>query len=139
MRARDAAAAVTPPRSRSAASFFVARGAALVIVLGFAAACGAALALGFDHVSDDDFARVTIAQTFARRPHLDPSGTSWLPFPFWALGGALAVLGRSLAAARVASVALASLAAALPYAALRATGASRGRALAAAAFALLAP
>ena len=97
------------------------------------------LALGFDHVSDDDFARVTIAQSFAHAPRLDPSGTSWLPFPFWMLGGAMAVFGRSLAVARVASIAFASLAATLPYLALRMTGSTTRRAGLALAFALTSP
>ena len=39
----------------------------ILVVLGYAAACGLVLALGFDHVSDDDYARVTIAQAFAHR------------------------------------------------------------------------
>jgi hypothetical protein len=104
-----------------------------------AAACVLVLALGFDHVSDDDFARVTIAQSFARAPKLDPSGTSWLPFPFWALGSVMLAAGRSLAVARVASIALASLAATLPYLALRYRGASRGASLLAVAFATLSP
>jgi len=98
---------------------------ALVIATLHAVACLVVRASGFDHVSDDDFARVTIAQAFARAPRLDPSGTSWLPFPFWVLGSALALVGRSLAAARAASVAIASVALALPYLALRAAGASR--------------
>jgi hypothetical protein len=97
------------------------------------------LALGFDHVSDDDFARVTIAQSFAHAPKLDPSGTSWLPFPFWVLGSVMAVAGRSLGVARVASLVLASLAAGLPYVAMRTTGATRRAGLVAAAFALLSP
>jgi hypothetical protein len=97
------------------------------------------LALGFDHVSDDDYARVTIAQAFAHAPRLDPSGTSWLPFPFWALGSVMSAAGRSLAVARVASIAFASLAAALPYVALRMTGVTRGRAMIALGFALLSP
>ena len=101
-----------------------ARGVAIVAAV-HALACVLVLALGFDHVSDDDFARVTIAQSFAHAPKLDPSGTSWLPFPFWALGSVMVVAGRSLAVARVASIAFASLAAVLPYVALRMTGASR--------------
>ncbi len=113
--------------------------ACALIALGYAAACALVLALGFDHVSDDDYARVTIAQAFAHRPRLDPSGTSWLPFPFWALGSALAILGRGLAVARGASIALASLAAVLPYLALRRAGSDRPRALAATAFAVLSP
>jgi hypothetical protein len=91
-------------------------------------ACMTARALGFDHVSDDDFARVTIAQAFAHAPRLDPSGTSWLPAPFWLLGGLL-VFDRSLAVARAASILLASVAAATPYVALRFANVTRQRAL----------
>ncbi|MBX3225450.1 MAG: hypothetical protein KF795_33400 [Labilithrix sp.] len=104
-----------------------------------AIACALARAGGFDHVSDDDFARVTIAQSFAHAPKLDPSGTSWLPFPFWVLGALMAVFGRSLAIAQAASIALASLAAATPYLALRYADVPRGRALFATAFALATP
>jgi hypothetical protein len=103
------------------------------------AACALVLALGFDHVSDDDFARVTIAQSFAYAPKLDPSGTSWLPFPFWTLGSLMAAAGRSLTVARAASIALASLAATLPYLALRLRGATRAAGLLAVAFAALSP
>lgn len=102
--------------------------AALVASL-FAAGCALARIRGFDHVSDDDFARVTIAQAFAVAPKLDPSGTSWLPFPFWLLGTALRVAGRTLEAARGASLVFASLAAAMPYVALRAVGVARKIAL----------
>jgi hypothetical protein len=112
--------------------------AALVVVV-HAAACALVLALGFDHVSDDDYARVTIAQAFAHAPRLDPSGTSWLPFPFWTLGASMLCLGRSLAVARVVSVALASVALALPYVALRATGSTRARAALTIALAALSP
>jgi hypothetical protein len=86
-------------------------------------------AFGFNHISDDDFARVTIAQTFAVAPKLDPSGTSWLPFPFWATGAVLSLVGRTLSQAIGASIGLASVAAALPYLALRVIGTSRARAL----------
>lgn len=92
-------------------------------------------AAGFDHVSDDDFARVTIAQAWAHAPRLDPTGTSWLPFPFWWLGGVMAIVGRSLEVARAVSIAVASLAAGLPYLAMRRRGASREMALAGAALA----
>ncbi|HEY8076195.1 MAG TPA: hypothetical protein VIF62_18845 [Labilithrix sp.] len=112
---------------------------AAAIAIVHAGACVLVRAAGFDHVSDDDFARVTIAQTFAHAPHLDPSGTSWLPFPFWALGAAMEIFGRSLAVARGASIALASAAATLPYLALRRAGTPRVRALVATAFALLSP
>jgi len=106
-----------------------------------ALACAWVLAGAFDHVSDDDFARVTIAQVFAHAPRLDPSATSWLPFPFWLLGTAMAIFGRSLHVARVASIAFASLAATLPYLALQIgpARASRARALAAVAFAMISP
>ena len=116
----------------------VPREVALVALL-HAAACTLVLAGGFDHVSDDDFARVTIAQGFAVTPKLDPSGTSWLPFPFWMLGSLMAAAGRSLGVARVASVIFASLSAALPYVALRLRGATRSAALLAVAFATLSP
>jgi len=61
-------------------------------------------AIGFRAVSDDDFARVSIAQTFASTPKLDPTGTSWLPFPFWLSGGAMLAFGRSLFVARAFAV-----------------------------------
>jgi hypothetical protein len=112
--------------------------AALVAGL-HAVACVIARLAGFDHVSDDDFARVTIAQELVHAPKLDPSGTSWLPFPFWILGAALAVLGRSLAVARGVSIALASLAAAAPYVALRLAGSARRDALVASALAFGTP
>lgn len=112
---------------------------AALVAAAHAVACVVVLALGFDHVSDDDYARVTIAQSFAHAPKLDPSGTSWLPFPFWILGGAMMVIGRSLAAARGASIVFASLAAILPYVALRTTGAAQRTALLASAFAMLSP
>jgi hypothetical protein len=54
-------------------------------------------------VSDDDFARVVIAQRFALRPSWDPSGTSWLPFPFYWDGLWLHWTDGSLAAARIAA------------------------------------
>lgn len=60
---------------------------------------------GFYALSDDDFARVVIAQQFAHAPSLDPSGTSWLPFPFWLTGGAMWLLFRSLLVARLVAVA----------------------------------
>ena len=109
-----------PPVSREQLLFDAA-----TIALVQAMACILVRHAGFDHVSDDDFARVTIAELFAHRPRLDPSGTSWLPFPFWTLGAALAVFGRSLGVAHVASIAMASIAAPLPYVALRLTGRSR--------------
>lgn len=70
---------------------------------------------GFVELSDDDYARVTIAQAFAAHPRLDPSGTSWLPFPFWLTGAVMAVFGRSLAVARALSLVLAGASGALVY------------------------
>ncbi|HVH44480.1 MAG TPA: hypothetical protein VM925_19135 [Labilithrix sp.] len=102
-------------------------------------ACVLARQAGFDHVSDDDFSRVTIAQAFAHAPKLDPSGTSWLPFPFWILGSAMAVLGRSLDVAHAVSVLFASVAATTPCLALRLGGIPRARALFATAFAFVTP
>lgn len=132
-----AASPQRPPRSS-------ARGRALALdcaaIAGLhALACVLARAGGFDHVSDDDFARVTIAQAFAHAPKLDPSGTSWLPFPFWLLGGLMLAFGRSLAVAQAGSIALASLAATAPYLALCFAGVPRARALFATAFALATP
>jgi hypothetical protein len=66
----------------------------------------AVLAAGFHAVSDDDYARSVIAQRFAATPSLDPSGTSWLPLPFWIYGTAFWLFGSSLAVARVLAVLL---------------------------------
>lgn len=84
-----------------------------------ALAVWAVLRAGFTHLSDDDYARTVIAQewvasvrglTFLHelpgfRAHrwariVDPSGTSWLPFPFWVTGLGMTLLGRSIAVAR---------------------------------------
>lgn len=83
------------------------------------------LSTGFRAISDDDYARTVIAQRFAVEPKLDPSGTSWLPFPFWTLGTSLAVFGRTLGAARATSVVLALGAGALLHAALAKSGIAR--------------
>lgn len=61
-------------------------------------------ASGFRAVSDDDYARVVIAQELVHTPKLDPSGTSWLPLPFWIQGAAMALLGRSLEVARAVAI-----------------------------------
>lgn len=70
------------------------------------------LGRGIYAISDDDFARVTIAQRFWAHPAFDPSGTSWLPAQFWLLGAAAKAFGRSWELLRGASVALGMLAAA---------------------------
>ncbi len=77
------------------------------------------LRLGFSHVSDDDFARTVIAQAFAAAPKLDPSGTSWLPLPFWLTGAAMMLLGRTIAVARGVAIALGALSAGGVYLAAR--------------------
>jgi hypothetical protein len=77
---------------------------------------------GMVALSDDDYARVTIAQRFAAHPAFDPSGTSWLPFPFWVNGTLLKLLDPSLETARVLSTVLAVAAAWLLYAAGRLWG-----------------
>ncbi|MCA9641323.1 MAG: glycosyltransferase family 39 protein [Polyangiaceae bacterium] len=74
---------------------------------------------GFHGVSDDDFARVFIAQGFATAPSLDPSGTSWLPFPFWLTGSAMLAFGKSLFVARIVAVLCGLLSTALLYLAAR--------------------
>jgi len=71
-------------------------------VVVFARVCASLLVLatGFRAVSDDDFARVVIAEQWAHAPRLDPTGTSWLPLPFWLTGTVFLVLGRGLDVAR---------------------------------------
>jgi hypothetical protein len=97
------------------------------------------LSLGFTHVSDDDYARVVIAQQFAHHPVLDPSGTSWLPLPFWVTGAAMLAFGRSLEIARVMACVLGMVSLAAPYAAMRAVGCARATALVAIGVALALP
>ncbi|MCU0691879.1 MAG: glycosyltransferase family 39 protein [Polyangiaceae bacterium] len=82
---------------------------------------------GFHALSDDDFARVVIAQQFAASPRLDPSGTSWLPAPFWATGSLMMVLGDSLTVARALALVAACVASVALYLAARTAG-SRPRA-----------
>lgn len=81
------------------------RGQELALLAGLKLAVSAALLLsGFHGISDDDFARVVIAQDFAHDPKLDPSGTSWLPFPFWLNGGAMLAFGSSMQVARAMAI-----------------------------------
>src|ERR1700722_16593767 len=84
---------------------------------------------GFTHVSDDDYARTVISQQFAHAPRLDPSGTSWLPLPFWIEGAAMMALGRTLAVARGVALVLGAASVVAPYLAMRAVGMQRGAAL----------
>lgn len=77
------------------------------------------LSSGFSAISDDDFSRVVIAQRWAASPVLDPSGTSWLPLPFWLNGLVMMIGDRSLATARGVALALGVLAAIGIYGAAR--------------------
>ncbi len=97
------------------------------------------LACGFRAVSDDDYARIVIAQHFVEAPHLDPSGTSWLPLPFWVYGIALRLFGVGLGVARGTAVFLGVLAVLLLLWAARLLGAGRMGALLGALVAALFP
>lgn len=90
------------------------------------------LATGFRAVSDDDYARIVIAQRFAETPSLDPSGTSWLPLPFWAYGTAFALFGNGLDVARVTALLFGVAAVFAVYVAARWFGASGAGAMLAA-------
>jgi hypothetical protein len=90
------------------------------------------LATGFRAVSDDDYARIVIAQRFAEAPSLDPSGTSWLPAPFWAYGAVFAAFGNGLEVARSTALAFGVLSSLLVLVAARWLGASPAGALLAA-------
>jgi hypothetical protein len=108
---------------------------AALSALGYVAAGALALAAGAGAVSDDDYARAVIAERFALAPRLDPSGTSWLPFPFWSLGALMRALGPSLEVARAHALGWAAASGALLWAAGRRAGLSPR----AAAFGALAP
>jgi len=97
------------------------------------------LRLGLSAISDDDYARVTIAQAFAASPRLDPSGTSWLPLPFWITGACMAIFSDSLSTARAVAFALAAAATGGLFLAVRASGSSRRAAFAAAVASALMP
>jgi hypothetical protein len=84
---------------------------------------------GFRALSDDDYSRVVIAQTFAEHPSLDPSKTSWLPFPFWLYGTLMAGFGKSLATARAVAFIVGLLSAAGVWLAGRWLGLARGACL----------
>jgi hypothetical protein len=105
-----------------------------LLVLGAArlAASWAVAEAGLRALSDDDYARVSIAQRFAEGAKLDPSGTSWLPFPFWVTGLAMKLLDPSLEVARATAAVLAVGATWLLFAAGRLWGFDTKRAFAAA-------
>ena len=112
---------------------------AVVLVIAKAALSVWIWHLGFSHVSDDDYARVVIAEQFAHAPQLDPSGTSWLPLPFWVNGAAMMVFGRSIETARGVALVLGAVSVAAPYVALRAVGVARGVAVAGVVVAMTVP
>jgi hypothetical protein len=97
------------------------------------------LRAGFSHVSDDDYARTVIAQQFAHAPRLDPSGTSWLPFPFWVAGAWMLAFGRSLGTSRAIAVILGALGVAAPFGAMRAASVPRAAAALATSIAMALP
>ncbi len=84
---------------------------------------------GFRALSDDDFSRVVIAQGFAVHPSWDPSGTSWLPFPFWLYGTCLSLFGTALVNARAIAFTLGLLGALGTWLAGRWLGLSRSASL----------
>lgn len=89
----------------------------------------ACLYSGFRAVSDDDYSRVVIAQRFAHHPSLDPSGTSWLPLPFWLYGVPMALFGDSLFVARAVAVVLGASSSVLVWFAAKVLGFSERAAL----------
>ena len=101
--------------------------ALLLAARGFACVC--AWQVGFRALSDDDYARITIAQRFAEAPHFDPSGTSWLPAPFWTYGAAFRAFGTGLEVARATAIGLSLGATVLLYVAARLLGSGKGAAL----------
>ena len=99
-----------------------------ILVLAKLAASALVLLGGFRAVSDDDFSRVVIAEEWARAPRLDASQTSWLPFPFWVVGTAMKIAGRSLDTARATALVLGVCATLVVYVAARWLGETRGAA-----------
>jgi hypothetical protein len=112
---------------------------ALVVLAAKLAASAVVLGTGFHAISDDDYARLVIAQRFADAPALDPSGSSWLPLPFWVYGSGFAVFGNGLEVARGFSVGLGALAALLVWLAARILGLGRAGALGAGVLAAIFP
>ncbi len=103
------------PNARELALLLAARGLA----------CLAAWHAGFRALSDDDYARIAIAQRFAHAPSFDATGTSWLPAPFWLYGAMFRCLGTGLGVARVTAIAAGLTATVLLYVAARLLGAGR--------------
>lgn len=87
----------------------------LLIAAARALVSAACWASGFRAVSDDDYSRLVIAARFAALPSPDPSGTSWLPLPFWLYGVPMGLLGDSLTVARGVALVLGVLSAVLVW------------------------
>ena len=112
---------------------------AALICLAKAGAMAWVIHCGFQQVSDDDHSRVVIAEQFVASPKLDPSGTSWLPFPFWIHGAVMALFGRSLGTAHATAFVLGVMASVVPYLAARVVSVDRLPALIGAALFALTP
>ena len=104
-------------------------GDAAIVTLGQLAISWKAWALGARAISDDDYARVVIALQFVEAPSLDPSGTSWLPFPFLLVGSVMSLTRATLGVAQITAVITSMGAAFLLYCAARQLGGSRGWAI----------
>jgi hypothetical protein len=100
-----------------------------LVAVGKALSSAVVLASGFRALSDDDYARVVIAQRFSENAALDPSGTSWLPLPFWLYGALMKVFGPSLGVARATAFALGVASALLVFGAARLLGLARSAAV----------
>lgn len=124
------------PRPRNVRSEFCAR--ALLIVLELVIFSWVRTA-GFLAISDDDYARVVISQNFAASPTWDPSGTSWLPFPFLHQGTAMMLFSASIEFARAWAFICACVGTLLLYEAARRWQLRVGLAFAAAAAGALLP
>ncbi len=113
---------MTPPARRK---LLLATTCVLVVLVARTSLSLAILHDGFRALSDDDYSRIVIAQQFAAHPSIDPSKTSWLPFPFWLYGTLMAGLGSSLAVARGLGFALGLASSSLLWLAARWLGLSR--------------
>jgi hypothetical protein len=116
---------------------------ALLLAGGTLALIAVTRAHGLVALSDDDYARIVIAEQQSRVPQFDPSGTSWLPLPFWIYGAWLRVasaLGIApLAGARLLPWCLGPACAVLIFGAARLSGAAPRQAFAGALFTMATP
>lgn len=94
---------------------------------------------GFLAISDDDYARVVIAQKFVEAPTWDPSGTSWLPLPFLLMGATMKLFSASLEVARTFTLVCSCAGTLLLYAAGRRWGTGSALSFAGAATCALLP